>query len=143
MKYIILGLLTVTIAACTKDKYETKPLLEIKSYNDKTIVRDQTLHIDIKYYDKEGDLNGSTFFTRIVRLNKKPVSGPNTKPYTLTYNLPQFTPTTQGEINFSMSFIDLDRGGAENDTLQFKFAVTDRASNTSDTVTSQTVVIVK
>ena len=49
--------LATLLIACGKDKYETKPLLEIKDYNSKEIFPGTQLAIRINYFDKEGDLS--------------------------------------------------------------------------------------
>lgn len=59
----------VLAAACGKDKFETKPRLEIDSYNSREIVQGQQLEVRINYFDKEGDLSLSPFVAIRVRQN--------------------------------------------------------------------------
>ena len=64
--------LAILLIACGKDKFETKPKLEIKDYNTKEVFPDQEFRIRINYFDKEGDINGAPVFGDITRLNMFP-----------------------------------------------------------------------
>jgi hypothetical protein len=64
--------LTTLLIACGKDKFETKPKLEIKGYNSKEISNGQGLRITINYFDKEGDLNDAQMIGIRDRLNSIP-----------------------------------------------------------------------
>jgi hypothetical protein len=144
---IIPGILVlVLLAACGKDKFETKPLLEIKSYNSKTIARanGNELRININYFDKEGDLSQAEFFAVRQRLNLKPLPPNSDKADTLRYQLPKFPDKDHGEIVFQIGWQDfLKESPSENDTLVFRFAVTDRGGNKSDTITTSKLVILQ
>ena len=61
--------LATLLIACGKDKYETKPLLEIKDYSSKEIFPGSTLTIRINYFDKEGDLSQAPVIGILKRLN--------------------------------------------------------------------------
>lgn len=134
----------VLLVACGKDKFESKPRLEFKDYNSKEIFKGQTLRIRLNYFDKEGDLNTGNFLGIRVRLNKLPP--PIDLADTFRYNLPQFPPKDQGEITYELNwdFLKEDKNPpplGQNDTVQFKFAVTDLAGNKSDTIVTEPVVI--
>jgi hypothetical protein len=139
-------LVLVLLVACGKDKFETKPRIEIKSYNDKTIARNNgnELRITLNYYDKEGDLSEGDFFAVRNHLNVKPLN-PSTedKSDTLRYQLPKFPDIDHGEIVFQIGYDFLKESLSENDTITFRFAVADRGSHKSDTITSAKLVILK
>jgi hypothetical protein len=140
-------LVLVLLVACGKNKFETKPLIEIKSYNDKTIARNNgnELRITLNYYDKEGDLSEGDFFAVRNHLNVKPLN-PSTedKSDTLRYQLPKFPDTDHGEIVFQIGYNEfLKESLSENDTIVFRFAVADRGGHKSDTITSARLVILK
>jgi hypothetical protein len=143
---ILCLLALIVLVACSKDKFQTKPLIEIKSYNSKTIAKlnGNELRININYFDKEGDLSQAQFFAVRQRLNVKPLPANADKADTLRYQLPKFPDTDHGEITFQVGWQDfLKESPSENDTLVFRFAVADRAGNKSDTITSSKLVILQ
>jgi len=136
----IVSLATLLIA-CGKDKYETKPLLEIKDYSSKEIYVGSTLTIRINYFDKEGDLSQAPIIGILRRLNAFPLAPGQDKVDTIKNNLPEFPKNDNGEISFSLPYDFLKESTVENDTVMFRFAVTDKAGNTSDTVETTPIVI--
>jgi hypothetical protein len=136
----IVSLATLLIA-CGKDKYETKPLLEIKDYSSKEIFVGSTLTIRINYFDKEGDLSQAPIIGILKRLNLFPLAPGQDKVDTIKNNLPEFPKNDNGEISFSLPYDFLKESTVENDTIMFRFAVTDKAGNTSDTVETTPIVI--
>ena len=145
IQMILCLLVLVILAACSKDKFQTKPLIEIKSYNTKTIAKanGNELRININYFDKEGDLSQAQFFAVRQRLNVKPLNANSDKADTLRYQLPKFPDKDHGEIVFQIGYDFLKESQTENDTLVFRFAVTDRGGNKSDTITSSKLVILQ
>ena len=133
--------LAILLIACGKDKYETKPKLEIKDYSSKEIFAGMQLNIRINYYDKEGDLSQAPVIGILRRLNVFPLPPSLDKVDTIRTNLPEFPKNDDGEITFSLPFDFLKESTTENDTIMFRFSVTDRAGNTSDTVDSAPIVI--
>ena len=133
--------LAVLLIACGKDKYETKPKLEIKDYNSKEIFAGNQLNIRINYFDKEGDLSQAPVIGILRRLNVFPLPPSLDKVDTIRTNLPEFPKNDDGEITFSLPYDFLKESTTENDTIMFRFSVTDRAGNTSDTVDSAPIVI--
>lgn len=138
---IIVSSVLVLLLACGKDKFETKPLLEIKDYNSRDIVQGQTLEVRINYFDKEGDLGQAPFVAIRVRQNIFPLPPAQEKADTLRSTLPEFPDKDNGEITFRLAYDFLKESVTENDTLIFRFAVTDRAGNKSDTVNSEPIVV--
>ena len=57
--------------------------------------------------------------------------------------LPDFPPTDQGELTFQLDYNSLKESNFENDTVIFRFVVTDKAGNTSDTIQTDQLVIIK
>jgi hypothetical protein len=146
--------LVILLIACDKDKFETKPKLEIKDYNTKELYQGQDLRIRINYYDKEGDLDGGLAYAIRQRLNVLPLGlGDNDKVDTFpnTSNptaLPDFPPQDKGELTFQLDWASLiesapsnDPNVTKNDTVIFRFVVTDRAGNTSDTINTDRIVL--
>ena len=136
------ALLSVTIAACSKDKFETKPSLEIADYNTRDIFQGGQLEVVMNYTDKEGDLNEALLTAIIRRQNLIPILDPNQdKADSLSYVLPDFPPRDKGEITFRLGFNFLKESLVENDTILIRFTVTDRENNTSDSILTEPIVI--
>ncbi len=134
--------LALLFIACGKDKFETKPKLEIKDYNTRELVKGEVLTIRINYFDKEGDLNGAPVIGILKRTNLIPLPTAQDKVDTFRNNLPNFPSKGNGEISFQLPYDFLKESQTENDTLIFRFAVEDLAGNKSDTVISDKVVII-
>jgi hypothetical protein len=137
----VLSLATL-LFACGKDKFETKPRLEIKDYSTKELFPGGALRIRLNYFDKEGDLNGAPVIGVLKRINLIPLPSGQDKVDTFRNNLPDFPSKDNGEISFQLDYDFLKESVTENDTLIFRFAVEDRAGNKSDTVDSDPVVII-
>ena len=134
--------LALLFMACGKDKFETKPKLEIKDYSSKELVKGEVLTIRMNYFDKEGDLNGAPVIGIIKRTNFIPLPTAQDKVDTFRNNLPDFPSKENGEISFQLTYDFLKESQTEHDTLVFRFAVEDLAGNKSDTITSDAVVII-
>ena len=134
--------LAILIAACNKDKFQTKPRIEVKNYSSKEISKNGVLILRINYFDKEGDIGEGHFYMFRKRINKIPANAE--KPDALNYTLPAFTNKDQGEIRMDLKEFDfLNEDTRENDTMFFRIAVTDRAGNTSDTLQTDQIVVIK
>jgi hypothetical protein len=143
MKTILAILVSLVLFACGKDRFATKPRIEIKSYSSKEISEHGKLTIRINYFDKEGDLGQGNFFAVRRRLNALPLgTGDADRADTLRYLLPEFTARDKGEIFLELNYDDfLKESLSKNDTIDFRIAVTDIAGNKSDTISSDKIVI--
>ena len=144
-KMILSLLVIIILIACGKDKFETKPRIEIKNYNTKIVAKGNgnELRIDIDYFDKEGDLSQAEFFAVRQRLNVKSLPANADKADTLRYPLPKFPEKDHAGIVFQLGWDFLKESPSENDTIVFRFAVADKAGHKSDTITSSKLVILK
>lgn len=133
--------LAMLIIACGKDKFETKPKLEIKDYSSKEIFPGEELRIRLNYFDKEGDLSEAPMVGILKRLNIFPIPPIQDKVDTFRNFLPEFPKNDNGEISFQLPYDFLKESTVENDTILFRFAVSDRAGNKSDTVETAHIVI--
>ena len=136
---MILTLMALVVISCNKDKFETKPRIEIRSYNSREIRPGETLRINLDFFDKEGDLD--SMFATIDRQNRLPVPPDQERTHFLNYPLPEFPEQEDGEIAFQLPYEFLKESLTANDTLVFHFRVTDRAGNSSDSISSQNVVM--
>lgn len=142
MKKFIPFLFVIFLVACDKDKFETKPQIEVDSYNTKVLPPNANLIINLKFTDKEGDLGNGRFYYTPIRLNK------STRPGDSAYNyidvpVPEFSDHHKGEFQLQLEWRNLHLSDRENDTINFKFEVMDRAGNVSDAVLSDQVVILR
>ncbi|HEX6429913.1 MAG TPA: hypothetical protein VF008_19600 [Niastella sp.] len=143
-----LFLFVLLFVACSKDKFETKPIIEIKSIGPSPLPKNSVpLVIDLEYTDKEGDLaTDSAIFVRKIRINQKKVGKTLRDSFWLP--LPGDVPKkTKGTIRLTLDF-ELYAKSADDpgnppapDSLIFRFAMRDKAQNVSDTVESGLVII--
>ena len=133
--------------ACGKDKFETRPTIEIKSISPNPVPINFPLVIDLEYTDKEGDIADS-LFVRKIRINQKKVGLTLRDSFYL--QLPGDAPEkNKGTIRLTLDYqnyvISAQNPGAPPnaapDSLIFRFALRDKAKNTSDTVDSELIVV--
>ncbi len=145
-RYYPLIALLIIVAACNKDKLETKPSIKITNYNAKALPNDQDFIITIEYSDKEGDLGGGKLVYIRDRLNFLPPT--IDKADTVPYDIPDFPKAQRGEfeLRINADFLN-ERTGSNpenpdlnNDTVRFKIFVTDLAQNSSDTIVTEPLV---
>jgi len=128
--------------SCGKDKFQTAPRLTIASYNTKEVQPGQELDIRFNYTDKEGDVGGGEFTAIIERMNQKPLLPSEDKADTIRNMVPDAPKTPQAELRFQLIYDFLKESTFENDSIRIKFSVVDREGNSSDTLTSDPLVIV-
>ena len=141
-------IITLTIIACGKDKFETKPQLKVKSQSTDIVSLNGNFRVTLEYTDKEGDVDDSLIIVR-QRLNR---SKPKILP-PLPYPIPTFPDINKGEIvvNFryaqdltlNLSAIRIPGSNPaqfEIDTMILKFVVRDKGGNKSDTATTDVFV---
>ena len=133
-------------AACTKDKFTTKPQLKFVKFNKDIIRPGELLQITLQVTDKEGDIQDSIFVEKVEP--KCPGSNFKTK-----YKMPTFTniKDLNGEIQICYGY-GINLGCPimpgpfcpnRNDTAVFRFYIRDVAGNISDTLTTPSVIIVR
>jgi hypothetical protein len=142
MKKIILFLSVCFLLACDKDKFETKPHIEIESYNTKELPPNANLVMNLNFTDKEGDLGNGQFTYIPVRINRRRL--PQDQDYVpIPLPIPEFNDHNKGEFELKIEWKFLHKSDRENDTINFKFVAVDREGNSSDTVISDQVVILR
>jgi hypothetical protein len=140
---ILISSVLFILFACGKDKFETKPLIEVKSYSSKEIREHGILTIRLNYFDKEGDLGTGPFWAARYRINALPLGTSDAdRADTLNYALPEFPARDKGEISFQLDYDNfLKESFTQNDTIFFRIAVSDKAGNNSDTIDTEPIVI--
>jgi hypothetical protein len=143
-------LFVTVIVACNKNKYQTKPTLELKSMNGNVVPAGAQLLLEFDFTDKEGDVNNALFVQKI-RTNKQKVP---TIRDTFSLPVPEFPKNTKGLIQALLDYSqhltsainppkDPVTNKNQHDTLILRFVLRDRAGNASDTVTTDPVVILR
>lgn len=149
---MILSTLTLlVIAACSKDKFQTRPSLTLKSKTGDVVPVNGGMVFNFDYTDKEGDVS-DTLFLRKIRLNKRVVA---TLRDSLRYKVPTAPEKTKGEIELRLDYSTLISAQnpptipgsnpvrREPDTLQFRFVLKDKANNKSDTLVIGPIVVIR
>ena len=149
MKFILFVLTAffVIVVACNKDKFLTKPTIKIKSLNTEFVPLNGNLIITLECTDKEGDVQDSVIIIK-RRLNRRVVT---TLRDTLRYKFPQFPNTPRTEVIATLDYQTIlsaqsppnipGTNQKELDTLILKLAVRDRAGHTSDTITTNRIIV--
>lgn len=143
-KLLFLGLIC-TLIACTKDKFQSKPQLELKRVNPTTLNPNNFITFDFVVTDSEGDIQDTLYIQKIV-------PGCTNSSYSLKYKMPNFAATKNLKADVEVTFFHGLAPGYvaigdpqcnRNDTCTFKFWLKDKANNRSDTVTISNIVIVR
>jgi len=144
-------ILVLLLAACHKDKFETKPSIRIKTYNTKLISPNGSLVVTLECTDKEGDVQDSLTIIK-TRQNIRVVP---TIRDVLRYKFPTFPKNTTTELVATLDYQAIlsainppsipgsNPPQKESDTLQLGFIVRDNAGNTSDTITSDRIIVTR
>lgn len=135
-------ILTAFLAGCTKNTYNTKPTIRITSVNTNVVDVGGTLTFELKVTDKEGDVTDSIFVKK-VRLNKRVRA---TIRDSFGLKIPDAPNSTDGIVRLDLTYQNYlisASSAVENDTLQFIFALKDKAKNISDPVKSDQIVIIR
>jgi hypothetical protein len=142
-------IIALAMIACDKDKFETKPSLEFRSKNTDVVPVNGSLRVTLEFTDKEGDVHDSIWVKK-QRLNQKVTA---TLRDSLVYGIPDYPGKTRGEFEITLDYQSIlsavnppNIPGSvpprkESDTLNLKFAVRDKAGNTSDTLSIGTIVV--
>ncbi|HUR10319.1 MAG TPA: hypothetical protein VM012_03070 [Flavitalea sp.] len=139
-KLLCFSTLFLISLACNKDKFQSKPTFTIKSINSDNIGPGQQLVVTLKFTDKEGDLAGARIGVQKVVPQCALSNFTDTNKYSISADVPASN-NQQGEIDVIFPYIFINPFCTFNDTATFRFWVTDKAGNTSDTAASNTIVI--
>ncbi|KIC93470.1 hypothetical protein [Flavihumibacter solisilvae] len=147
IRILVPALLILTVCyACSKDKYKTKPSLEV--LDESSIVpRDGQIYVRLKFTDKEGDIARDSIWYLPELLNVRRPVGPR-EYIPVKDPLPDFPDKSSGEIELRLDHFlyykeiaDNTPGHDKNDTIRIRFVLQDRAGNTSDTAISGQIVL--
>ena len=150
-KLVPIVVVVTVLLACSKDKFQTKPSLEVTEHAE-VVGLQSSFRVVLEFTDKEGDISGagdSTLWLKGELLNQRRVDPNVPQQYVNIYwPLPEFPDKTKGEIQLDLSYADFykmidedDPTKDKNDTIRIRFAVRDRAGNVSDTVSTGNIVL--
>jgi hypothetical protein len=128
--------------ACSKNTYNTKPTIKIKSISGNFFGFGQGLNMELEVTDKEGDVTDSLYI-RKVRVNKRITETLKGRD-TLRFKIPDAPNASDGIVAVSLDYnnhLVTARTPIENDSIIFKIALKDKARNVSDTITSELIVV--
>jgi hypothetical protein len=136
------------VISCDKDKFETKPTLEVVETSSDYVPKNGDLRVRLEFTDKEGDVTDSVILLR-QRMNLKNtvISNP------IKYSIPTHPAITKADIEVNLEYVNgltfgfpaINIPGTnptqyEPDTLQLKFVVRDAQGNKSDTAIAHVIV---
>jgi len=135
----ILLCLFLFILGCSKDKFEVKPTIRIKSYT-QTVAPGGTFNAVLAYSQKKGVIEGDTLVAMRHRYTFSANPSPDTFFTILNGQIPN---SNQADFNVTLDYSYLRTGGdsTKNDTIDFQFALIDLAGRSSDTVKTGKIVI--
>ena len=146
---IVILVLSAAFIACSKNSYETKPQIKVKSTNGNVIpaIGDAVLSTTFEFTDKEGDLGKGELVYYLELLNKRSLVNPGSKYQPISVPVPEFPDKSKGEMELRLqrSNIYLDivapPNQDKNDTIIVRAVVKDRAGNVSDTARTEPIVL--
>lgn len=148
-RIFVISILAFVVVACSKDKFETKPHVSVKSFNpSKNVAQGSALEVRLEFTDQEGDLDSVYVFRK--RVNAK---GPVTLPG-LPFGIPEFNGEKKGEIFINMDYATIltlalnpihipgsNPSANYDDSLQLRFVLVDKAKHVSDTTEPKIVFV--
>ena len=150
-RLLIITTLSLILFACSKDKFQTKPQLKLKSLSTTRVAPAGNLRVLLECTDKEGDVDDSLLVVR-ERLNKRGFLRLAPSPY----KIPEFPNSAKAEFEITLNYqFGLVFGippiripGSvgfinEPDTLNLKIVARDKAGNKSDTLLISNIIVVR
>lgn len=141
---ILIALVCFVFLGCKKDTYSTTPQLTYKSANTTRLFPDQVIKFNLTVTDAEGDVI-DTMYVQKVSLNC-PASN-----FSERVPVPKFITNSNLKADILVSYSNgINNPGYTtiasrcryDDSCYFRFMIKDRANNKSDTVRSETIVVV-
>ncbi len=139
---VIVGVLSAT---CNKSGFGTTPTLTFKAVTPNILAPNEEIEFQLNYTDKEGDIQSHIYVQKVTQN----CAASN---FSELDSIPSSVPTlkdSKGEIDLDYAYgpnlgpepIGEPQCPGQNDTCVFRFALTDKAGHTSDTVTSPVVIL--
>ena len=141
---ILIALLSFVFFGCKKESFPTIPSLKYKSVNVKTLSKGEIIKFTLSFTDAEGDLDS----IYIEKVNPRCLRSGTIDRQILSSVIIQLK-SKSDDLLVSYGYrvdgfpsIGEPKCGV-NDTCYFRFALLDKAKHHSDTVNSETIVLIK
>lgn len=139
---IFCGLVMLFIISCSKDSFQSKPQLFLKSVSSTNIPTGGSLEIKFRLTDKEGDFRDTIWVKKIT------TRCPNSNfADSSIFRVPSDVPRTNffdAEVVINLNyFLGLQPRCTKADTAVFSFWMKDAAGNKSDTVSTPSIIIAR
>jgi hypothetical protein len=150
MRFVTIGIVLVFLAACGKEKLESKPSIKIKKIEPSFVPVGGILNVDLEFADKEGDIDDGVIFVIKERINQRVVPTIRDE---FELPVPGFPKQSRGTIQLILNYSNHLQSAAnppplpgnpndkEDDSLIFRFAIRDRALQMSDTINTDLIVV--
>jgi hypothetical protein len=146
-KLLIATLTALCLTACKKDKFTTKPQLTFKEVNTQELAPNQIIRFTMHYTDREGDIQDTLYVQKITQ-------NCEASNFEAFYPIPSDVPPQkngEGDIQVTYAYgvgfgypaIKEPACPGQNDTCVFRFALGDVKGNTSDTISSPQIILIK
>lgn len=143
-KILVALFIMVLIYACGKETITSKPSLQFRTVNTTVVPINGILIFEFDFSDQEGDVS-DTLYVKKIRTNRRVTQ---TIRDSFALKVPDAPNKQKGILRVEMGYQNFlisgtSPGTPENDSLLFKFVLKDQANNTSDTLTSEPIVIIR
>jgi hypothetical protein len=139
--YFLTGLLLLIIVSCSKDTFQSKPQLTLKSVSSTVVPVNSGFEVTMRLTDKEGDFYDTIWVSKIT--TRCPTSN---FADSLLYRVPGDAPRTSnfdGEVLVYFNYYDIQPQCIRPDTAVFSFWMKDKKGNKSDTVRTSPIIILR
>ncbi len=139
---LLIGLVVLFLISCSKDKFQSKPQLELKSVSSTIVPVGGGLQVIMRLTDQEGD------FSDVIWVQKVTTQCPGSNFIdSLLYRIPSDVPRStnfDGDVMVTFAYaLGLQPQCTKPDTAVFSFWMKDAANNVSDTVNTPPIIILR
>jgi hypothetical protein len=139
---IVVAIASLVILSCSKSGSGSKPTFSLTSIDKTTIGPSDSLIVHFTFTNGSSVQNGS-FVSILDRLNASPASDPVID--TLRNPIPDLEGASKGEFRYALAHSSIFQSTSlgQNDTAIMKFFVLSSSGVSSDTISSQKLIILK
>jgi hypothetical protein len=141
---IIVTITSLVIFSCSKSGSGTKPTFSLTSIDKTTIGPNDSLIVHFKFTNGSSVQNGS-FVSILDRLNEVPPLDGETVADTLRNPIPDLEGASKGEFRYALAHSSIYQSTSLglNDTIVMKFFVLSSSGVSSDTISSEKLIVLK
>ena len=152
-KLLYLFLFAALFTACKKDNYTTKPQIKLKEIKTANVqsgggTNGAILEFELEVTDAEGDVQGEIYIDKVYA-GQNPTCSTSSTIIGLIYPVPEYPGSANQKVLLRVKFANISLPGyaiitnqcTDPDTSYFRFAITDKAGNTSDTLRTEAILL--